>query len=335
MSLSYGITGIGNGLGTLGLGGTSSYYDPTMMGMAGAYSPYGSMGMMGAMGSMGSYSPYSGMGMMGMYNPSFMGQMNKAYQQMEVDQLNHAGAMHNLMLQNKTKAYTDQDRAIFEKAMVDTGVYKGVKNLAEMVRKGNSDGICQAYDELKQTLYTKYSDYFKANANHLNPEDSVANYIERLYSEIITAEQGEQVDLRSDVKKYGETAFEHGFWKNFHGSDYHDKTSEQALSYMFGTPIDNKAGHERMEKYGATAEKIAEVGAAATVGAVAAPTAVTIVKNVLSSLCPSTEKTQGLIKRISDGGKKLSEYSAFNKKWAWAGAIGLAIGDWLWQQSRA
>ena len=195
MSLGFGITGIGNGLGTYGLGGTSTYYDP-MMGMAGAYSPYGSMGMMGA------YSPYSGMGMMGMYNPSFMGQMNKAYQQMEVDQLNHAGAMHNLMLQNQTQAFTDQDRAIFEKAMVDAGVNKCVTNLAEMVRKGNADGICQTYDELKQTLYTKYSDYFKANSNKLNPSDSVANFVELLYSQIISAQQGEQVDLRSDVKKY-------------------------------------------------------------------------------------------------------------------------------------
>lgn len=320
MSLGYGITGIGNGLGTLGLGGTSSYYDPTMMGMAGAYSPYGSMGMMG------SYSPYSGMGMMGMYNPSFMGQMNKAYQQMEVDQLNHAGAMHNLMLQNQTQAFTDQDRAIFEKAMVDAGVNKCVTNLAEMVRKGNADGICQTYDELKQTLYTKYSDYFKANSNKLNPSDSVANFVELLYSQIISAQQGEQVDLRSDIKKYGETAFEHGFWKNFHGSDYHDKTSEQALSYMFGTPIDNKAGHERMEKYGATAEKIAEVGAAAAVGAVAVPTVAKAGKSVLSSIVSlGSEK----------GGEAISKLSTFNKKWAWAGAIGLAIGDWLWQQSRA
>lgn len=319
MSLGYGITGIGNGLGTLGLGGTSSYYDPTMMGMAGAYSPYGSMGMMGA------YSPYSGMGTMGMYNPSFMGQMNKAYQQMEVDQLNHAGAIHNLMLQNQTQAFTDQDRAIFEKAMVDAGVNKCVTNLAEMVRKGNADGICQTYDELKQTLYTKYSDYFKANSNKLNPSDSVANFVELLYSQIISAQQGEQVDLRSDIKKYGETAFEHGFWKNFHGSDYHDKTSEQALSYMFGTPIDNKAGHERMEKYGATAEKIAEVGAAAAVGAVAVPTVAKAGKSVLSSIVSiGSEK----------GGEAISKLSTFNKKWAWAGAIGLAIGDWLWQQSR-
>ena len=330
MSLGYGITGIGNGLGTLGLGGTSSYYDPTMMGMAGAYSPYGSMGMMGAMGSMGmmgSYSPYSGMGMMGMYNPSFMGQMNKAYQQMEVDQLNHASAMHNLMLQNQTQAFTDQDRAIFEKAMVDAGVNKCVTNLAEMVRKGNADGICQTYDELKQTLYTKYSDYFKANSNKLNPSDSVANFVELLYSQIISAQQGEQVDLRSDVKKYGETAFEHGFWKNFHGSDYHDKTSEQALSYMFGTPIDNKAGHERMEKYGATAEKIAEVGTAAAVGAVAMPTVVALGKSSTSSLASSM--------KWKWGENKISKLSAFNKKWAWAGAIGLAVTDWLWQQSRA
>ena len=104
---------------------------------------------------------------------------------MEMDQLNHAGAMHNLMLQNQTQAFTDQDRAIFEKAMVDAGVNKCVTNLAEMVRKGNADGICQTYDELKQTLYTKYSDYFKANANHLSPEDSVANFVELLYSKII------------------------------------------------------------------------------------------------------------------------------------------------------
>ena len=328
MSLGYGITGIGNGLGTLGLGGTSTYYDP-MMGMAGAYSPYGSMGMMGAMGSMGmmgSYSPYSGMGMMGMYNPSFMGQMNKAYQQMEVDQLNHSSAMHNLMLQNQTQAFTDQDRAIFEKAMVDAGVNKCVTNLAEMVRKGNADGICQTYDELKQTLYTKYSDYFKANSNKLNPSDSVANFIELLYSQIISAQQGEQVDLRSDVKKYGETAFEHGFWKNFHGSDYHDKTSEQALSYMFGTPIDNKAGHERMEKYGATFEKGAELATAAAVGAVALPTVAKAGKSVLSSVVSiGSEK----------GGAAISKLSTFNKKWAWAGVAAGLIGDWLWQQSRA
>lgn len=321
MSLGYGITGIGNGLGTLGLGGASSYYDPTMMDMAGAYSPYNSMGMMGAYAS-----PYTGMGMMGMYNPTFMGQMNQAYQQMEVDQLNHAGAMHNLLLQNQTQAFTDQDRAIFEKAMVDAGVNKGVTNLAEMVRKGDADGICQTYDELKQTLYTKYSDYFKANANKLDPADSMANFIELLYSKIVSAQQGEQVDLRSDVKRFGETAFEHGFWKNFHGSDYHDKTSEEALSYMFGTPIDNKAGHERMEKYGATAEKVAEVGTAAAVGAVAVPTMAKAGKSVLSSIVSIGSK---------NAGESIAKLGTFNKKWAWAGAIGLAIGDWLWQQSRA
>ena len=319
MSLGYGITGIGNGLGTLGLGGTSTYYDP-MMGMTGAYSPYNSMGMMGSMGSMGAmgamgpmgamgmmgaYSPYSGMGMMGMYNPSFMGQMNKAYQQVEVDQLNHSSAMHNLMLQTKTQAFTDQDRAIFEKAMVDAGVNKCVTNLAEMVRKGNSDGICQTYDELKQTLYTKYSDYFKANANRLDPADSVANYIELLYNQIISAQRCEQVDLRSDIKKYGETSFEHGFWKSLKGRDYHDKTSEQALSYMFGTPIDNKAGHERMEKYGAAAEKVTETIIAGTAGGVV-------------------------------GGSLLAMIPKVKFKWAAPLAAGLAIaGDWLWQQSRA
>ena len=104
--LGYGITGI-NGLGTFGLGGSStysSYYDPTTMGLAGSYgmgglcSPYGAMGAMGMMG--------------GMYNPTFMAsymrEMNQAQQQIEIDKLNHAGTMHNLQLQNQTVLFLHQ-----------------------------------------------------------------------------------------------------------------------------------------------------------------------------------------------------------------------------------
>lgn len=314
----YDITGI-NGLGTFGLGGAStygSYYDPMTMGMG--------MGM--GMGS--AYSPY---GMMGMgYNPSFMSsymrEMNNAQQQIEIDQLNHASAMHNLQLQNQTHAFSDTDRALFEKAMVDAGVNKGIINLAAKVQEGDMDGVCQMFDELKQTLYTKYSDYFKANASKLNPADSVTNFIELLYSQIVSQNRGEQVSLRGDIKKYGETAFEHGFWKNFHGKDYHDKYSEETMSYVFGTPIDNKHGKDRMEKIGAYTEKGTELAVAAGVGALALPTVVTAAKGLTGSAVSTVSKS---------GAQKLAKMSAFNKKWAWLGA-GLAIaGDWLWQQSRA
>ncbi len=300
--LGYGITGI-NGLGTFGLGGSStysSYYDPTTMGLAGSYgmgglcSPYGAMGAMGMMG--------------GMYNPSFMAsymrEMNQAQQQIEIDKLNHASTMHNLQLQNQTVAFSDTDRAIFEKAMVDASINKSIQNLAVKVKEGDADGICQAFDEAKQALYTKYSDYFKANASRMNPADSVTNYIENLYTQIVSKDRGEIVSLRNDIKKYGETAFEHGFWKNFHGKDYHDKYSEETISYVYGTPIDNKAGKDRMEKYGAVTEKVVETAGAGIAG--------------------------GLV------GGSLAMLPKVKFKWAAPIAAAAAIaGDWLWQQSRA
>ena len=255
MSL-YGITGIGNGLGTFGLGDTStysSYADPSMMGMYGGYSPY----------STGTYSPYSmgAMGgMMGMYNPTFMAQMTQMQQDMEKSQLNHSGNIHQLMLQNETKAFTDQDRAIFEKAMVDAAVNEGITNLAEMVRKGDSDGICTEFDKLKQTLYSKYGDYFNAKGDSIDPNKSVTHFIEILYGKTVST------NLRDDIRRYGENAFEHGFWRSWKGSDYHSKNTEEAMSYIFGTPIDNKSGQDRISSIGGATEKIVEGGAALAVG---------------------------------------------------------------------
>lgn len=278
--LGYGISGISpytSPLGMYGLGGYgaySSYYNPAMMGMG--------MGMLG-----------------GYYNPTFMaGQM----QQVEKSMLDHTSAMHEMMLDNETRAFTAQDRALFEKAMVDAGVNKGIQNLAAKIQEGDQDGICEEFDALKHTLYTKYSDYFKANSDKLDPRDSVTNWIEILYSQIVSKQRGEVVDLRSDIKKYGQTPFEHGFWKNLHGKDYHDKYSEETLNYLFDTRVDNKAGKDRMESYGAAASKVTEAGLAGLTGAVAF--------------------------KLIPGLKKLP-------KAGWIGAAALAIGDLMWQSSRA
>lgn len=251
MSMGYGITGIGNVLGTYGLGDSyGSYADPTAMGMYGGYSPYG----------MGTNSPYTMGAMGGMYNPTFMAQMTQMQQNMEKSQLNHSGTMHQLMLENETKAFTDQDRAIFEKAMVDSAVNEGITNLAEMVKKGDSDGICIEFDKLKQTLYSKYGDYFNAKSDSIDPNKSVTNYIELLYGKIVST------NLRDDIRAHGENAFEHGFWRSWKGSDYHSKNTEEAMSYIFGTPIDNKSGHDRISNVGGAIEKITEGGASLAVG---------------------------------------------------------------------
>lgn len=305
MSL-YGITGIGNGLGTFGLGGTStygSYTDPSMMGMYGGYSPYTS----------GAYSPYSigAMGgMMGMYNPTFMAQMTQMQQDMEKSQLKHSGTIHQLMLQNETKAFTDQDRAIFEKAMVDSAVNEGITNLAEMVRKGDTDGICTEFDKLKQTLYSKYGDYFNSKGDSIDPNKSVTNYIELLYSKIVST------NLRDDIRAYGENAFEHGFWKSWKGSDYHSKNAEEAISYIFGTPIDNKSGQDRISSIGGATEKIVEGGAALAVG-YGAGIGLSAICKVLNPL--NTCKNLGL--------KGAHRFGKF-------GALAALVGDIMWQMNK-
>lgn len=304
--LGYGIPGIGynsysNALGTYGLGGGNmytSYADPMMSGL----SPY----------SMG------GMGMMGMYNPAFMGQMNQAYQDIEKSQLAHTGAMHQLMLQNNTQAFTDQDRAIFEKAMVDAGVNEGITNLEAKIREGDQDGICEEFDKLKQTLYTKYNDYFQANSDKMNPSVSVSNFISLLYGKIVSAQRGgEPVDLRSDIKKYGQSAFEHGFWKQLHGKDYHDKYTEETMSYLFGTTVDNKAGKDRMQKFGGYIESGAEALAATAAGYGAAVTLAGITKAF---------NPFGLCEKLG-----LKGTHRFGKIAAGAALI----GDILWQYSRS
>lgn len=260
--MSYDISAIGNPymspLGALGLDGTSmysSYGTPSMMGMG---------GMAGMLGSQ--YGMLGMPSMMGMYNPAFMSQMTQVHQDIEKKQLQHATDMHTLLLKNQVEQFNAEDRTLFEKAMRDAAVNKGVKTLAAKVREGDQDGICQEFEELKQTLYTKYADYFKENAYKVNPSDSVTNWIEILYGNIVSAERGEQVDFASDIKKYGETPFEHGFWKNLHGKDYHNKYSEETLSYIYGTNVDNKSGKDRMEKLGSWTERTVEGGVAALSG---------------------------------------------------------------------
>ena len=269
----YGVSGI-NGIGMLGLGDSYNQY---MMSATGGYPSYG-MGMTGIGGypTYGMTDPtgmsgYGGvnalMGMGGMlYNPTFMAQMNKMQQEMEKSQLTHASDMTELMLQNDVRNYKNKDAQLFNKALQDDAVNKGITNLRETIEKGNMDGACVAFDQLKNTLYQKYAEHYNANSGQFDPINSVTERIEDLYSQIVSAQKGERVNLREEIRKYGQTAFEHGFIKSWRGSDYHDKCSEEAIAYIFGTPTENASHKERMRKAGRVAESITE-GAIAGIGA--------------------------------------------------------------------
>lgn len=312
MSYPFGITGIGynpymSGLGTLGLsaGGTySSLGDTSMMGMTGM----NGMGMMGMMGMPG---------MMGMYNPSFMGQMNQAYHEIEKQNLEQAGAMHNLMLQTKTNNYRANDEYLFQKSLEDADIEGTVTRLAEKVREGDADGICQIFDELKISLYKKNADYINANRDRLDPSRSLNSTIERLYAQIISVKEGRVTNLTDDIKAYGETAFKHGFNKKFFGKkDYHEKYSEETLNYLFGTPIDNKAGKDRMESIGGGFGRVAEAGTAAAAG-YGAGLGLAAISKILNPL--------GICENL--GLKGTHKFGKF-------GLIAALAGDIVWQMSR-
>ena len=301
MSYPFGITGIGynpymSGLGTYGLssgGSFGSYGDPSMMGLTG------------------------GMGMMGFYNPAFMGQMTQAYQNIEKSQLEHSSAMHELLKQNQVSAYKADDRALFQKSMEDASLNGLIVNLAEKIREGDADGICEEFDKLKLALYQKHNAYLRANSDRLDPKESINNIIEAMYTQIISKKVGETVSLRSDIKKYGETAFMHGFNEKFFGKkDYHNKYTEETLSYLFGTRIDNKAGKDRMDKIGGGFGRVAE-GATAWAAGYGAGLGLAAIGKLWTPA--------GLCKELGlKGTHKLGKFMA----------IAALAGDVLWQMSR-
>lgn len=238
--MTYGISSIG----TL----DSSYYNPMMsmmngMGMMNGISPYGGMGMMG---------------MMGMMNPQYLEQMAEAQKKMleiqhqtEMLQTQHAIDNHKLLMQADVQNMSAHDRAFFQKTMVDGDINEGIKSLASVIRKGDSDAICEQYDKLKQNIYAKYGDEFIKNGI-IGDERKVLAHIEYLYNQIITKQNGGEIaDLKEDIKKYGETSFGHGFNKAFFGSkDYHGKYTEQVEDYIYNEGIDNEHGKNKMHKVG-------------------------------------------------------------------------------------
>lgn len=264
--MAYGISSIG----------TNSYNDPTMMSMMGGY---------GGMYGMNGMSPYGygGMGMMGMMGmmpPQYLEQMAQTQAKMaeiqqlaERQQMNNATANHQLLLDAEVQNMSAHDRALFEKSCVDGDINQGIKSLASVIRKGDTNAICEEYDKLKQNIYAKYGDEFIENGI-IGDERKVREHIERLYTYIISKQNGGEIaNLRYDLQRYGENAISFGFNKALFGSsDYHDKYTEEADNYIYGERIDNKHGKDKMEKIGGaagwTVKQAGFVGIPAVIGGI-------------------------------------------------------------------
>jgi len=263
MTTGYGISGIGYnpmmmGIGDVGLGVNSAYgnYDNYMLGMNG----FGYSSGYNPMSMTGSIYGYGG------YNPLFMGQMMSA---MERNQLEHAGNMHSLVLQNETQAYRDTDKALIDKILTNSSVQKGIENLRTKVVEGDQDGICQEFDKLRQQIYKTYGDEIRARGHEENPYEAATQIINNLYTQQVTAQNGGvTADLKLDIIKYGEKAFTNGFNQG-RRKGHHDRYVDETLQHCLGLRVDEKESKDKAQAIGKIAGKGCKVAEYGAIGAIA------------------------------------------------------------------
>lgn len=312
------ISAIGNygGLGLSNTGLYGSYYDPSMMSMLGGYGSYGMMNpmmnpMMSGMGYMGT--------MGGMYSPDMMNN----YTEMMKNMYSAQNEIQKLNLQNQVNMHAAKEEAqvfnnsihnktFFETIMDDGYIKNSVREIYDLVRQSNTDGVAVKYYELKQMILNKYADYFRNSVGGQNDKENIDDYISTMYAEIGGGlnPTGQKPDLREDIKLYGETPLEHGINTTFMGNSGHHKlTAEECLNQIYGTPIDDKGSKAHAEKIGRGIGRVKEFGVAAGVGAAVGATAL------------------GLGKTLPLIGKHCKGLG----KWAWGGAALAGLADIMWQ----
>ena len=312
MNNGYGISGIGyDPLGRLGLGGIGSYgsydaYMPSMLGMTGLGS---------GMGMNGSIFGTGGMGMMGYY-PQYLTQMQQAQNQIELMQVQHAGDMHKTLLNNEILAHEETDSALARKILTNGDVKLNIERLYLKVREGDQNGICQMFDELRDSVLRTYRNEFAAKGDSINQYASATKIITDLYAQLITAETGELHTLDIDIKKYGDGSFRNGFMQGFR-KDHHSMYIDETLNHCYGLPIDHKGQKDRWQTEGKAIGHVAsavEKGVYGGTGAVAA-----------------TGAALGLWKFIRP---KTEWFKTMGKCWKPAALIGAGLGiaaDILWK----
>ena len=266
--MAYGVSGIG--LDPLGMGinyfgqyGSYDNYMPSMYGMNPGmmYDPSGACGMYGMNGMNGMY------GMYGMMNPAYMVQMQN---QAEAMQLQHAGNMHGLMLQNDVRATRETDKALIEKMLTNASVMSLMRNLVYKVQRGELDGVCNEYDKLKDQIYHTYGEEIAARGNKENPAVAARDMIEELYAQVTSA-NGQPSTLLGDIQRYGESSFVNGY-KQAYKPGHDGRYTAEALNHIYGTDISNIEANEGARSFGKVAGRAAHGGkmglyAGGTVGA--------------------------------------------------------------------
>ena len=373
-SYGYGISGIGwNPLSNVGLGmsgqfGSYDAYMPSMMGSSYATAMTNPM-FAGAMNGM--YGMPGMASMYGMYDPTYYTRMQ---QEMEKSQALHSGAMHNIMVNNEVNALRETDSGLMQKILTNGDIQTGITTLHAKVKEGDQDGICAEYDKLLNAVLTTYRQEFKAMGSKINPATSARQYIDAVYSRIVSAQTGQVSDLMSDIKRYGDSSFTNGFMSTFR-EGHHGRFVDETLNHIYGIQIDQKAHKDMKQKVGGglgyvgSALEKGAYGAAAGAGAMGLGLATVKGFNCLfgnhyvdkdgnkiarkwfrtpKADVFAKDNAGNFIKKngnyvLKDGIKKVSGASSKirNFKWIpalkWAAGIGIAVGiaaDIIWKSSK-
>ncbi len=245
-----------------------SYYDPMSYALYSGYGNYGSYGMMNPMLDYSSAMMMNNPAM-GMYGGTFMQtqmealkEYNKFQEDLEKQRLDHTTEMHRKQQLAEVANLNDHEQTFLLKVMSDGFVKKGIRDIYDEIRQGHSDSVVQKFYELKQEIINKYSNYLNTPEGSVNLASNLNEYINIMYSEIgKNFQNGVKPDLRSDIRAFGETSFQHG-WNNYWlGNHGHNKlNAEQTLNQLFGNGI-NDTGSKKKAEY------VGEVASAATTGA--------------------------------------------------------------------
>lgn len=315
--MTYGISGIGyNPLGTMGLGLSGQYasydaYMPSMMGSGYATAMTNPMFATGAMSGM--YGMGAGMNM---YNPTYWA---SAQQQIEASQIQHAGNMQKLVLDNEVNGLNNSNSALINKMLSDGDIEQGIRRLYGKVKEGDQDGICEEFDKLKNYVCNTYRSELTAQGDKINPSTSATKIIEAIYGQTVTAlaGDGKTHSLEGDIRFYGENSFVNGFKGGLlrgHNKRYTDET----LNHCFGTSVNDQGSKEVNRTIGNGIGRIASVAQKGLIGSV--------------SGVALTGLALGLGKLVSFG--KLPWLKCMGASWKGAmtiGAIAGIVGDILWQ----
>lgn len=316
----YSISGIGYpmmpGLGNLGLSLPSSFasydnYIYAMNGMGDPTSMLGMSGMMpGAMSMNGSIMP-----MGGIYNPLFMNQMQQAAERSRLD---HTADMHTGLMHNEVQAYRETDQALINKMLTNSSVQTLLSNLRREVKEGKMDGIVNEFDKLREQILHTYADEIEARGTKENPRVAATYLIEALYSNIVSTDEQRTANLREDIVRYGEGAFENGFYQGFR-KGHGQRHVADVMNHCFGLEIEDKGSKDFQQGVGNVVGKGASVVEKAAYGAAVGAGAYTIGGGIIS------------LGKKCFGGKLLK----FAPKWmlgfAAVGAVTAGIADLIWK----